>query len=189
MITPATLTNLTKFRGKSNEGARYVWYNETKQLSIYLRSVRSASPMHKAIKSVKKFSILMITPATLTNLTKFRGKSNEGARYVWYNETKQLSIYLRSVRSASPMHKAIKSVKKFSILMITPATLTNLTKFRGKSNEGTRYVWYNETKQFSIYLRSVRSATMPSNHQTWIRHWLLFIKSSIVFTRVFIAFI
>ena len=104
---------------------------------------RSASPMHKPIKSVKKFSILLFTPL---NLAKFRGKSNEGARYVWYNESKQFSNYLRPVRSASPMHKPIKSVKKFSILLFTPL---NLAKLRGKSNEGARYAWYNESKQFS----------------------------------------
>ena len=144
---------MAKFRGKSNEGARYVWYNESKQFSNYLRSVRSASPMHKPIKSVKKFSILLFTPL---NLAKLRGKSNEGARYAWYNESKQFSNYLRSVRSASPMHKPIKSVKKFSILLFTPL---NLAKFRGKSNEGARYAWYNESKQFSNYLRSVRSAS------------------------------
>ena len=144
---------MAKLRGKSNEGARYAWYNESKQFSNYLRAVRSASPMHKPIKSVKKFSILLFNPL---KMAKLRGKSNEGARYAWYNESKQFSNYLRPVRSASPMHKPIKSVKKFSILLFNPL---KMAKLRGKSNEGARYAWYNESKRFSNYLRPVRSAS------------------------------
>ena len=53
---------MAKLRGKSNEGARYAWYNESKQFSNYLRAVRSASPMHKPIKSVKKFPFYCLPP-------------------------------------------------------------------------------------------------------------------------------
>ena len=60
---------LAKFRGVNNKMENslpiwsvYAWYNESKQFSNYLRSVRSTSPMHKPIKSVKKFSILLFTP-------------------------------------------------------------------------------------------------------------------------------
>ena len=144
---------MAKLRGKSNEGARYAWYNESKQFSNYLRAVRSASPMHKPIKSVKKFSILLFTPL---KMAKLRGKSNEGAKYAWYNESKQFSNYLRAVCSAIPMHKPIKSVKKFSIVLFTPM---KMAKLRGKSNEGARCAWYNESKQFSNYFWTVRSAS------------------------------